>query len=88
MTSLGVQITKRIKQSRERTVIQAEKLLLHNCIPLMLYTDWLPVESTRQLLKVLESIRALFVFYCKFSVKFFSGGVCANYCIGPMRSVQ
>jgi len=35
MTSLGVQITKRIKESRERTAIQAGKLLLHICIPLM-----------------------------------------------------
>ena len=35
MTSLGVQITKRIKQNRERTAIQAGKLLLHKCIPLM-----------------------------------------------------
>jgi len=35
MSSLGVQITKRIKESRERTAIQAGKLLLHICIPLM-----------------------------------------------------
>jgi len=35
MTSLGVQITKRIEESRERTAIQAGKLLLHVCIPLM-----------------------------------------------------
>jgi len=35
MTSLGVQITKHIKESRERTAIQAGKLLLHICIPLM-----------------------------------------------------
>jgi len=39
MTSLGVQITKRMKQSRERTTIQAGKLLLHNCIPLMVATQ-------------------------------------------------
>jgi len=36
MTSLGVQITKRIKESQERTPIQAGKLLLHICIPLMI----------------------------------------------------
>jgi len=35
MTSLGVQITKRIKDSGERSAIQAGKLLLHVCISLM-----------------------------------------------------
>ena len=39
MTPLGVQITKRIKPSREHTAIQAGKLLLHNCVPLMVNSN-------------------------------------------------
>jgi len=54
MTSLGVQITKRIKESREHTPIQAGKLLLHICIPLMVWeywvkmTIWVQVEKTKE----------------------------------------
>jgi len=44
MTSLGVQITKRIKESRERTAIQAGKILLHNCIPLMIIFISIEIE--------------------------------------------